>query len=56
MIDELEDLQLSADDETKIARAQGAVWVLLSKNESLREMLLSAYSKKKDVLPFVLEQ
>ena len=56
MIEEVKGLQLSTDDETKIARAQGAVWILLSKNETLKEMLLSAYSRKKDILSFVIEK
>ncbi len=49
-------LQLSRETEIKITRAQGAAWALLSTNASLREMLLSAYEKKKEVLPFVVVQ
>ena len=49
-------LQLSSEEETKITRAQGAAWALLSTNATLREMLLSAYEKKKNILPFVVKE
>ncbi len=56
LMGKISSLQLSTETEIKITRAQGAAWALLSANASLREMLLSAYEKKKEMLPFVVVQ
>ena len=55
IIKQAKNLQLSTDAQTKLSRVQGAAWVLLSVNPKLKELLSSAYQKKKHTLPFVVE-
>lgn len=45
-------LKLSADEDKKLARAQGAVWAALARDPDIKQLLIEAYERKKDYLPF----
>jgi len=47
-----QNLALSVDEETKILRAQGAVWALLARSENIRNMLRESYQMRETYLPF----
>lgn len=48
------ELDLSADLETRVTRAQGAVWALLARSQHLRALVLAEYERMADLLPFEL--
>lgn len=48
-------LNLGIDDKDKLMRAQGGVYVLMSENEKLQDMLRFEYGRQKSYLPFVLK-
>lgn len=45
-------LKLSANADTRVARAQGVVWAILAQDPDLTQLLTEAYERKKDYLPF----
>jgi PAS domain-containing protein len=47
-----ENLALSVDEETRITRAQGAVWAVLARSENIRKMLRESYELREAYLPF----
>jgi hypothetical protein len=47
-------INLGIDDSEKILRAQGALYMFMKNNESLKQLLLAEYERKKESLPFVL--
>lgn len=47
-----QDLALSRDEETRITRAQGVVWALLARSDSIREMLRDSYELREAYMPF----
>lgn len=51
---ELYSLNLGVEPEEKLLRAQGAMYMLMRNNESLRAVLIKEYEEKKQYLPFVL--
>lgn len=53
-IKELYTLNLGVKDEERLIRAQGAMYVLMKKNDKLVDMLKSEYESQKEYLPFIL--
>lgn len=53
-IQELYMINLGIDNEDRLLRAQGAMYMFMRNNEKLRELLLHEYENKKEYLPFVL--
>ena len=53
-IKELYQLNLGIDQEERLLRAQGAMFMLMKNNESLRQILLEEYQQNRDILPFLL--
>ena len=54
-IKELYKINLGIDDDDRLLRAQGAMYMFMRSNEKLRELLISEYENKKKYLPFILE-
>ncbi len=54
-IKELYKINLGIEDEERLLRAQGAMYMFMRHNESLKELLIFEYEKKKKYLPFILE-
>ncbi|MEA3443988.1 MAG: hypothetical protein U9R19_04605 [Bacteroidota bacterium] len=54
-IKELYKINLGIDNEERLLRAQGAMFILMKNNKNLKELLISEFEKKKTYLPFVLE-
>ncbi len=52
---ELYSLNLGIDPAERLLRAQGAMYMLMFKNENLRQLLLATYETQRDYLPFVLK-
>ncbi|GAB4129184.1 MAG: hypothetical protein OHK0045_00050 [Raineya sp.] len=52
---ELYKINLGVERQERILRAQGALYMLMRKNDALQKMLLSNYEKQKDKLPFILK-
>ncbi|MFN3315189.1 MAG: hypothetical protein ACK40K_00085 [Raineya sp.] len=52
---ELYKVNLGVDKQERIFRAQGALYMLMRKNEKLQKMLLEDYQKQKNMLPFVIK-
>ncbi|MEA3446847.1 MAG: hypothetical protein U9Q98_00135, partial [Bacteroidota bacterium] len=48
-------LSLGTDEDEKLLRAQGAMYMYMRHNEKLKDLLLTAYNKQKQELPFVLK-
>ncbi|GAB2762262.1 hypothetical protein [Salinimicrobium soli] len=53
-VKELYKVELGTSNEEKLLRAQGALYMIMRNNESLKNLLRSEYDKKKAFLPFVL--
>lgn len=49
-------VHLGIDEDERLLRAQGAMFLLMRENEPLREMLISEYEENKMDLPFVLKR
>ncbi len=54
-IKELYKINLGVDKEDNLIRAQGAMYMFMRNNKTLKELLLYEYEKKKKYLPFVLK-
>ena len=54
-IKELHKINLGIENDESLLRAQGAMYMFMRNNDSLKELLLFEYEKKKKYLPFVLE-
>lgn len=54
-IKELYKINLGIENEERLLRAQGAMYMFMRNNEKLKELLLVEYKNKKDYLPFILE-
>lgn len=52
---ELYTVNLGIDKTERLFRAQGAMYMLMTKNENLRKMLKSTYDTQRDYLPFLLK-
>lgn len=50
----LRTLNLSADPERKLLRAEAVTWARMSENEVLRTLLAAAYEAKRHFLPFTV--
>ena len=53
-IRELYKINLGVDNNERLLRAQGALFFIIRNNGVVREMLLSEYEKRKEILPFVI--
>ncbi len=53
-IKELYTIHLGIEDKERLLRAQGAMYMIMRNNETLKELLLLEYENKKEYLPFVL--
>ncbi len=53
-IQELYTIHLGIEDSDRLLRAQGAMYMFMRNNETLKELLLLEYENKKEYLPFVL--
>lgn len=53
-IKELYMVNLGIDQDEKLLRAQGAMFLLMRNNENLKKMLKAEYNKQEDYLPFIL--
>ena len=51
-----QNLALSVDEETRITRAQGAVWAVLARSDNIRKMLRESYELRKGYAPFRIVQ
>jgi len=54
-IKELYKINLGIENNDRLLRAQGAMYMFMRNNEKLKELLLFEYENKKEYLPFVLE-
>ncbi|MFW6327189.1 MAG: hypothetical protein ACOC2F_02665 [Bacteroidota bacterium] len=54
-IKELYKINLGIENEERLLRAQGAMYMFMRNNDKLKELLLVEYENKKEYLPFVLE-
>ncbi len=54
-IKELYKINLGIENEARLLRAQGAMYMFMRNNEALKELLLFEYENKKEYLPFVLK-
>lgn len=54
-IKELYKINLGIENNDKLLRAQGAMYMFMRNNETLKELLLFEYENKKEYLPFVLK-
>jgi hypothetical protein len=54
-IKELYEINLGIENEERLLRAQGAMYMFMRNNEKLKELLLFEYENKKEYLPFVLK-
>ena len=54
-IKELYKLNLGINEEEKLLRAQGAMYMFMRHNENLKKLLISEYENKKQYLPFILD-
>ncbi len=52
---ELYKMDLGVDRDERLFRAQGAMFFLMRNNPRLKDLLLTEYEKKKEYLPFVIE-
>ena len=48
-------INLGIEDESKLLRAQGAMYMFMRNNEKLRDLLIFEYENKRQYLPFVLD-
>lgn len=55
-IKELYEVHLGIDPQEKLLRAQGALFFLMRNNERLQKMLVEAYEKDSNSLPFILRK
>ena len=53
-IKELNTINLGIEEEEKLLRAQGAMFLIMKNNNKLRKMLQVEYEKQKEYLPFIL--
>ena len=53
-IKELYTINLGVEEEEKLLRAQGAMFLIMKNNNKLRKMLQVEYEKQKEYLPFIL--
>ena len=53
-IKELYKINLGIENDDRLLRAQGAMYMFMRNNEILKELLLFEYENKKEYLPFVL--
>ena len=51
---QLYEINFGIDEKERLLRAQGAMYMLMYKNEKLRTALKNEYEAKKDILPFVM--
>ena len=51
---ELYKINLGIENDDRLLRAQGAMYMFMRNNEILKELLLFEYENKKEYLPFVL--
>ncbi|MDC1068201.1 hypothetical protein OAQ99_03465 [Candidatus Kapabacteria bacterium] len=54
-IKELYKINLGIENDDRLLRAQGAMYMFMKNNDKLKELLLSEYDNKKEYLPFVLK-
>ena len=54
-IKELYKINLGIENDDRLLRAQGAMYMIMRNNEKLKELLRSEYENKKHYLPFVLK-
>ena len=54
-IKELYKINLGTENDDRLLRAQGAMYMFMRNNDNLKELLLVEYEKKKKYLPFVIE-
>lgn len=54
-IKELYKINLGVENEERLLRAQGAMYMFMRNNDKLKELLLFEYENKKEYLPFVLK-
>jgi len=54
-IKELYKINLGIENDDRLLRAQGAMYMFMKNNDKLREVLILEYKKKKKFLPFVIE-
>jgi hypothetical protein len=54
-IKELYKINLGIENDDRLLRAQGAMYMFMRNNEKLKELLLFEYENKKEYLPFVLK-
>ncbi|MCP1995376.1 hypothetical protein [Flavobacterium sp. HSC-61S13] len=52
----LKDMNLGINCDERLLRAQGAMFVLMKKNQNLSDMLEQSFEEKKDFLPFILKK
>ena len=55
VVEKLYNMNLGVDKNERLLRAQGAVYMQMFNNKNLRDMLLLEYERKKEYLPFVLQ-
>lgn len=53
-IKEIAKINLGVDNNEKLLRAQGAMFLLMRNNEKLKQVLKIEYEKNKNILPFIL--
>lgn len=54
-MEELYEINLGIENNDRLLRAQGALYMFMRNNEVLKELLLFEYENKKEYLPFVLK-
>ncbi len=55
-IKELYKLELGIEKDEKLLRAQGAMYMFMKNNQTLKDLLIYEYEKKKQFLPFILKK
>ena len=55
-IKEVYKMNLGLENEERIFRAQGAMYMFMRNNEKLKELLIYEYERKKKYLPFILKE
>lgn len=46
---------LGVNNEERLLRVQGAMFIIMSMNEKLRKLLIKEYEQNKESLPFILK-
>ncbi len=54
-VNKIKKLNLGIDDNERLLRAQGAIYLAMSRNESLKNILKEEYTKRKEYLPFIIK-